>query len=193
MKSRSNSISVTINEPKSASEPEIMTTPTIERASSQSDLIRPGTPIYPGLRNAAVREDLRVVSADNSLEDGSEVSLNIIKGDLFSLNGGCLIHCLSADLSMSKGIAKEFDQRYGDKEKLRGSIVKPRSPSAYILEPDLDTDLFRGVLITKEKKSDKPTLDSLKVAMRSMRSMLVARSIDKISMPKIASGLDQVP
>lgn len=115
-----------------------------------------GTPIRPGVRNFEIRDDLNVSDSASSNSDDERACLTYMQTDLFSTQQGCLIHCISADIAMSKGIAATFSAKFRDNEKLK-QYAPLVCPGAYMLEPDQDTPLYRGVLVTKVKKSDKPT------------------------------------
>lgn len=53
------------------------------------------------------------------------VTFEETKGDLFSCDQNCcLAHCVSKDLSMSKGIATEFRDRFGNINKLRAQSTR---------------------------------------------------------------------
>ena len=47
-----------------------------------------------------------------------KMSLTEVHGDLFT-STDCLMHCVSQDLHMSKGIAAEFKKRFGGVDELR--------------------------------------------------------------------------
>ena len=57
-----------------------------------------------------------------------------IKADLFNQTDDSLVHCVSRDLRMGRGIAVEFRERFGQVEALRLQ-AKPVGEVAYIPIP----------------------------------------------------------
>lgn len=111
------------------------------------------------------------------------------QNDLFNYDGEAwLVHCISADFEMGKGIAVEFNNRYNLKN--------------YMLE-NVEKDLWLGKgycipvekysvlnLVTKKRYYGKPTYDTVRDALFDMKDYIKANHIFKIAMPTIASGLD---
>lgn len=109
-----------------------------------------------------------------------------IKGDLFTSDTH-MAHCVSADLKMGAGIAKIFKNKYGNVDKLRqqkatvGGVAVLKCEGIYIF-----------YLITKEKYWHKPTYNTLKSSLISMKNYCHDHSITEVSMPKIGCGLDRL-
>ena len=127
-----------------------------------------------------------------------DMRLRYIKGDLFTARTS-LAHCVSADFHMSAGIAKEFKLRFGRQE----SLIRSECPvgltvgfdSGTILQDEsgLNKSQIIYCLVTKKRFFDKPRLKDIRTALISMRNMMEYYHANEVSMPKIASGLDQVP
>lgn len=112
----------------------------------------------------------------------------IIKGDLFSTEEYfSLAHCVSKDLAMGKGIAKEFKKRFGGVSLLKkqnpeiGSVVYLQTPTRFIF-----------YLVTKNRYSDRPTYESLTESLQSMKSVCLSNNIHHLSLPKLGCGLDEL-
>lgn len=104
-----------------------------------------------------------------------------------------LAQCISADFGMGKGIAVEFNKRFGMKtrliEKYPQFIIKWKNYH-YIADCILEDKVFN--LITKANYYHKPTYESLRVALVLMRYQAKEKGIKKIAMPKIGCGLDKL-
>lgn len=114
--------------------------------------------------------------------------------DLFSVpDDYYFAHCISADFSMGKGIAVEFNKRFDTKNK-----IKLLYPDGYI---DVDgcyesigcvlTDRVLN-LITKQKYYEKPTYYTMRGALYFMREICEDNKITKVAMPIIGCGLDRL-
>ena len=116
------------------------------------------------------------------------------KRDLFSVDSSYyLAHCISADYALGAGIAVEFNKRFDMRKKLYGKI-----PNAW---QHMQQCGLKGMcirvdnvlnLVTKEKYWYKPTYDSLRDALESMRDVCKAMHIEKVAMPMIGCGLDKL-
>lgn len=125
------------------------------------------------------------------------MEFNILSGDLFSSpeaaslheGSGCaLAHCISADFALGKGIAKGFDQRYAVKDELRRIFANCNENLVghciYVC----------GVLnlVTKQFYYNKPTYETLRSSLVSMRNLCLANHIRRVAMPCIGCGLDRL-
>lgn len=114
--------------------------------------------------------------------------LNHISGDLFSCDEDVsLVHCVSEDLEMGKGIAVQFKKRFKQVEELKSQ--KKGVGDVAILS---DENRFVYYLITKKKYWQKPTLSNLQLSLNSMKSHIITNKIHKIAMPMIGCGLDRL-
>lgn len=114
--------------------------------------------------------------------------------DLFSIsNDYYLAQCISADLKMGTGIAMEFNRRFDMKNK-----ITELYPDGYLDSNGnyervgcvLIDNVFN--LITKKKYWDKPTYDTIRDALYSMRDICINNEICKVAMPAIGCGLDRL-
>ncbi len=110
------------------------------------------------------------------------------EGDLLKVSDEYRIaHCMSADLAVNMGIVTKINKKYELSEKLREAApMRPvKFPDCIFTEPVFN-------LITKNKRSDKPTLDTVTEALCAMRRIAEEREIAKIAMPTIGCGLDRL-
>lgn len=113
--------------------------------------------------------------------------------DLFSVpQGYYLAHCISADYALGAGIAKQFRDIYN---------MRTRLKKDYPLATGLPENMFVGQalpvanvynLVTKTKAFQKPTYESVRATLEDMRDDMLENHIDKLAMPRIASGLDRL-
>lgn len=103
------------------------------------------------------------------------------KRDLFSVpEDYFLVHCVSADFALGKGIALEFRKRFDMKNKLRAC----RQSGKCIL---IDR-VFN--LVTKKTWRGKPDMDIITECLQELRKQVTEKGIGKIAMPLIGCGLD---
>ena len=113
-------------------------------------------------------------------------------GSLFNCpQGYYLAHCISADFTLGAGIAKEFDSVYNMRYKLfRDYPHETDDLEEYIGCALLVDNVFN--LVTEPKYYNKPSYDTVRAALVDMKFECTRMSIDKIAMPRIASGLDRL-
>lgn len=111
--------------------------------------------------------------------------------DLFTVSKDYyLCHCISADFALGAGIAKKFAEMGVKKELVREySGILPYSPG-YCLYTAVTNWQGEYNLVTKDKHYQKPTLESVRRAIESMKQ--VVYDGEKIAMPKIGCGLDRL-
>lgn len=127
------------------------------------------------------------------------------QGDVFELaNTHYLVHCISADFALGKGIAKEIDKRYDMREQLlarKDPHLAGLAPSQqeYLMAGNPNCISIGGVinLITKKNYYDKPTYGTLRAALYNMRHYLdymkkTGVPITQLAMPRIGCGLDKL-
>ncbi|MDE6036180.1 MAG: macro domain-containing protein [Ruminococcus sp.] len=101
--------------------------------------------------------------------------------DLFSVpEDYYLVHCVSADFVLGKGIALEFNKRFDMKKKLRNS---GQSGNCILIDRVFN-------LVTKKTWRNKPTMDSVIESLYGLKKQVTEKNIRKIAMPHIACGLD---
>ncbi len=111
------------------------------------------------------------------------------KNDLFNYEGKCwLAHCISADFAMGKGIAVQFNKRYGLKEYINKNYYKGNWCGKGYCIAVSKFKVFN--LVTKEKYFKKPTYKTLKESSISMKNYAEVKGIQTIAMPTIGCGLD---
>ncbi|KAJ8949416.1 hypothetical protein NQ318_007515, partial [Aromia moschata] len=94
--------------------------------------------------------------------------INIVQGDLFTADENCsLAHCVSQDLRMGKGIAREFKERFGKirsiaKSKEEDPVVKLALPKIACGLDDFDWKKVLAMIKLKQVYSE--VLDNTEVA-----------------------------
>ena len=100
-------------------------------------------------------------------------------------------HCISADLAMAKGLARQVKSWY------------PAAPSAIRLRypPDIGSVLIyfdpiseRNIfsLVTKFRYNHKPTYESVLASLYELREIVIDAGITHLSLPKLPSGYDKL-
>jgi O-acetyl-ADP-ribose deacetylase (regulator of RNase III) len=123
--------------------------------------------------------------------------LREMKADLFSCNEAVsLVHCISKDIRMGKGIAVEFKKRFGGCVAsfaclLLSGVEDLQQQNKAIGEVAV---LKRGkksifYLITKENYWNKPTYDDLKSSLLDLQGHCLSQGITSLAMPRIGCGL----
>lgn len=113
-----------------------------------------------------------------------------IKGDLFSVNHGIIMNCISADVHMGKAIAAEFARLFPkDKKEL---LAKPKLQvgTAHLCESGPAP--IRCYLVTKEEYHQKPTLDSVVASLRRLQVYCLHMKVFQVYGLKIGAGLDKL-
>lgn len=114
--------------------------------------------------------------------------------NLFSVpQGYYLAHCISADFALGAGIAKQFDENYNMREKLKcffpndtgNKYDKRHIGNALIID-----NVFN--LVTKGRFFYKPTYGALRSCLEDMKRYCDDLKIKKIAMPLIGCGLDRL-
>ena len=115
-----------------------------------------------------------------------------VQGDLFDFYGKAfLVHCVSADFALGKGIAKQFDQNCQMKKRLRQEYPDylARYRASGMKGDALWIDSVVN-LVTKERYYQKPTYQSLQEALEKLADRCRADGVADLAMPLIACGLD---
>lgn len=115
--------------------------------------------------------------------------------DLFTVPQGYYLgHCISSDFALGAGIAKQFDEIYDMKTKLKkerelfkmiGAGNIGGVGSAVVID-----NVFN--LITKDKYWHKPTYSTLTSSLLDMCGYMEEHLITKLAIPKIGCGLDRL-
>ena len=114
-----------------------------------------------------------------------------VKGDIFENDRECYCQCISADFKMGTGIASQFKEKFKVKEqlvKMYGDYKKwfRRDGAGAIVTHD---PLVMN-LVTKMNYYDKPTYDSMDIALKQAADMCYGLDIFELSMPRIGCGID---
>ena len=108
------------------------------------------------------------------------------EGDLFQCPPDeSLAHCISADVSMSMGIAVIFKNKFGGVKEIEQQDVDVGGVA--VLERD---GRYIYYLVTKSRYWDRPTYKSLQDSLQSMKKRCIRDQVKKLSMPCIGCGLD---
>ncbi|CAH1250920.1 OARD1 [Branchiostoma lanceolatum] len=111
-----------------------------------------------------------------------------VRGDLFSCpETDSLVHCISQDCHMGKGIAVLFKKKFGRVEELKRQGQKPGGVAVLKTE-----QRYVYYLVTKEKYWQKPTYRSLESSLKAMKAHCVQHQVSRLSMPRIGCGLDKL-
>lgn len=113
-------------------------------------------------------------------------SLQTEENDLFTCpDDHSLVHCVSADLKMSKGIAVLFKKKFGGVTELKRQ--DPKVGNFVLLKQG---PRFVYYLVTKQRYFEKPTMKTLEQSLIALRDHSVENKITHVSMPRIGCGLD---
>lgn len=116
-----------------------------------------------------------------------------IEQSLFECDNSYLYaHCISLDLALGAGIAKQINMRYNMRSKLLS--FKKQNPSYFDNFSYGFCIVVDGIanLITKDKCYEKPTLKTLEQSLISLKKYIMKHNIKKLAMPKIGCGLDRL-
>lgn len=116
---------------------------------------------------------------------------NEIKTDLFSTNNEYwLVHCISADFAMGKGIVVEFNKRFDMKNQIKKHFQSNvwNGNGYCIVVPDIN--VFN--LVTKERYFNKPTYKTMQQALEDMKRQTESKNVTRLAMPLIGCGLDRL-
>ncbi|POS82770.1 hypothetical protein EPUL_005785, partial [Erysiphe pulchra] len=124
-------------------------------------------------------------TAGNGTTRRSEVTTLAFK-DLFTMpEDHALAHCVAEDLRMSRGIATVFRKKFGRTDELEGQT--PQVGNTLHLKHG-DQHLF--YLVTKSQSQQRPTYQSLKNCLLSLREHLLNLGIKKLAIPRLGCGFD---
>ena len=114
--------------------------------------------------------------------------------DLFSVSDDYyLVHCISADFGMGKGIVVEFNKRFDMKNKLvskYGDYLNAWDSHFEETVPCIKEGRVFN-LITKRNYWHKPTYKTLEDSLIALKCLCFGE-IDKLAMPIIGCGLDRL-
>ena len=112
-----------------------------------------------------------------------------VKGNLFSckyifMPNVAIAHCVSADYALGAGFAREIENRYSIRNKLKqiGSGVYPDS---------IYCDSIINI-VTKQNYWNKPTYETFTLALIKTLSVCKEHNVKLLIMPRIGCGLDKL-
>jgi hypothetical protein len=133
----------------------------------------------------------------HNFRDYRSFKLNYISGDLFELcTNGSIVHCAGADFLMEKGFAVSTKERNGNVTQLRSLKKRTGEVAA---QPIGESSRFLFHLVTKKYTRGKPHFEDLmrlfELILRhiALKELCFELGVKCLNMPKIASGLDQIP
>ena len=114
--------------------------------------------------------------------------IELIEGDLFETSGDVsLAHCVSQDLTLGKGIAQAFREKFNHINEMR-DMNKQVGEVAYF---KFNNRIIFN-MITKKLHYHKPTYTTVQTALRELRRLCGELQLRVIAMPRIACGRDQL-
>lgn len=139
------------------------------------------------LRSFRIQHSQSLCMAKETLRR-TKCSIAYKNGDLFTCSEDeSLVHCVSADLRMGKGIAVLFKNKFGGISELKQQNQK--TGGCAILKRD---SRYIYYLVTKDKYFLKPTYETLQQSLETMKVHCIQKEVSKLSMPKIGCGLDKL-
>ena len=119
-----------------------------------------------------------------------------VNGDIFTVPlDYTLVHCISRDCVMGRGIAKTFKDKYPHMQRSLRNRKEIHSPSGYpalhYYSPEKGKHNVIS-LVTKEKYFNKPTLNTLADSLNNLKLVCRNLNINKLAMPLIGCGLDKL-
>ncbi|KAL4136407.1 hypothetical protein QTP88_007955 [Uroleucon formosanum] len=111
-----------------------------------------------------------------------------VQGDLFETSKDIALgHCVSKDFKMSQGIALEFRRKFGQIENLTNQNKEVTEITS--IQHNDQNILY---IITKNHHQEKPTYETFYQAIKNLRTFCEENQIEKLALPKIGSGHDQL-
>jgi len=113
--------------------------------------------------------------------------------DLFSMpHGYYFAHCISGCFTLGAGIAVQFNELYNMRKKLKNTNETDRCDCLTCTKhcAILIDNVFN--LVTKRKKYEKPTYDSLRETLEDMAGQIETLEIEKLAIPQLGCGLDKL-
>lgn len=114
--------------------------------------------------------------------------LTLVEGNLFDDKDASLVHCVSRDMHMGRGIAVEFRQRFGHVR----DLLHQGADVGQVALLQLNDKRFAFYLVTKDRYYNKPTYKALRDALAMLRWKCKWLGIQTLAMPRIGCGLDKL-
>jgi hypothetical protein len=110
-----------------------------------------------------------------------------ITGDLFSdRSSDAIAHCVSECLTMNRGIALQFCNKFNNIDNL--ILQKKRVREIAVIKPEKQWLLY---LITKNYYYEKASYGNIFATLQNLRSFCLEQQIKKLALPKICVGQDE--
>jgi hypothetical protein len=107
-----------------------------------------------------------------------------IIGDLFSdRSSDAIFHCVSECLTMTRGIALQFRNKFNNIDNL--ILQKKRVRDIALIKPEKQWLLY---LITKNRYNEKSTYSNIFAILQNLRKFCLEQQIKKLTLPKICAG-----
>lgn len=118
------------------------------------------------------------------------MNIHFIRGDLFTSDRP-YVHCISADCALGAGIARQIELRFHVKELL---LKKQYAIVDYFKRYGGFAVRTNNIinLVTKEHYYDKPTYQTLRQSLESLKKICTEYKISEVAMPAIGCGLDKL-
>lgn len=109
-----------------------------------------------------------------------------ITGDLFSdMSSDAIAHCVSECLTMNRGIALQFRNKFNNVDNL--ILQKKRVREIAVIKPKKQWLLY---LITKNHYYEKASYGNIFATLQNLRTFCLEQQIKKLALPKICAGQD---
>lgn len=102
-----------------------------------------------------------------------------------------IVHCVSADLTMSKGVAEQLVSKFPMLKSIR-SGPSPQMGDVITLWQSEWQPITIFNLVTKLRYDHKPTTHTLEKTLRELLRIVKRNNIHKLSLPRIGCGLDKL-
>ncbi|KAL4134764.1 hypothetical protein QTP88_006479 [Uroleucon formosanum] len=119
-------------------------------------------------------------------EHSPTANVREVNGDIFDTSSDVsLVHCVSGDLNMSRGLALQFRRKFGQVTQLRGQ-QKKLTEIAYIRQDER----MVFYLITKEYYRQKPSYEKFYKSLQNLKEACMEHKITTLACPRLGCGLD---
>ena len=148
---------------------------------------------YKHKQNPNFRYNKHIFKKIKTTMNTEQGNIKIIKANLLTVNGP-IAHCISQDLAMRKGVAKQIRNKFGDTEQLKRQNVQLGHIGVTTKRTRETTETtFCFHMVTKHRYYQKPTLATFQMALQNLKRQLEIKNIKTISIPWIGTGLDRIP
>jgi len=134
----------------------------------------------------------RMKRTDEVEKQSATAQVCMHEGDLFTDSDpeAALVHCVSRDLRMGRGIATTFRDMFGPSGIRQLEAQQAAVGGVAVLSVGGGRLCFN--LVSKERYWHKPTYDSLRLSLRELRRQCESHGVTRVAMPRIGCGLDRL-